>query len=286
MPKPKSLSAQKLRATFDPEKIPYKDSVDIPMGNRRRPPQPRALMALEVGLQINDPGYNVFVAGDPNLGRMHLVREFLEPRTTKAKTPPDYIYAYNFNDPDRPRSLTLPAGLGKRLKAELAAKVAKIRKEIPTRLEQETFVKKRESLFRRFQKARDELLRKMERSASRQGFDMNMDEQGALTLFPMLKGKIVTEEDFGRLDPGLQKTLRNRGDRILAAMTGVIRKINHKEQGFREKERDLEKQAASEVLNDLLTPLAKSWDKHTGLGEYFEYMRGDILNNMDRFLPQ
>jgi len=286
MPKPKPLSAQKLRATFDPEKIPYKDSLDIPLKNRRRPPQPRALMALEVGLQISDPGYNIFVAGDPNLGRMHLVREFLEPKAAKAKAPPDYIYVYNFNDPDRPRSFTLPAGNGKRLKLELAAQIAKIRKEIPDRLEQETFVKKRESLFRHFQNARDELLRKMERSASKQGFNMNMDEQGALTLFPMLKGKVVTEDDFGRLDPGLQKTLRNRGDRILTAMTGVIRKINHKEQGFKEKERGLERQAASEVLSDFLTPLAQSWGKHLGLGEYFESMRGDILENMDRFLPQ
>ncbi len=61
------------------------------------------MQALELALQIREAGYNVYVAGPPDLGtKLH---DFLSlrPRAALYLHPsPDLLYVQNFSDPDCP----------------------------------------------------------------------------------------------------------------------------------------------------------------------------------------
>ena len=81
--------------------------------------QPRALKALEMCLAIPDMEYNIYVAGDPGLGRTFLVENFLAARAGNGETPPDLVYLNNFRSPDNPILVHLPPGRGKVLKEKL-----------------------------------------------------------------------------------------------------------------------------------------------------------------------
>ena len=69
--------------------------------------QPRARKALEMGLSIPGMEYNVYVAGEPGLGRTYLVENFLLPRALVGTTPPDLVYLNNFDNPDKPTLVSL-----------------------------------------------------------------------------------------------------------------------------------------------------------------------------------
>ena len=289
MAKVKPLPIKRLRATLDPAKVPYADSRAIPPNGKRLPPQPRALQALELGLHIRDTGYNIFVAGEANLGRTYLVNDFLRPRAAKRPTPPDLAYVYNFDDPDRPKLLTLSAGVGKRLRAELAKTLTCIRREIPARLETEVYLRKRTALMDRLRTAKDQLLGKMESVAGGKGFNLDLDESGALTLYPLVEGKVVSEEEFERLDTALRKTLKSRGDKLMSVMTGYLRKVNREEQKFREHERNLDQEVIGEVLDEQIAPLAERFMDGPGakaLKAHFAALRQDILANPEQFIPK
>ncbi|MDD4953258.1 MAG: AAA family ATPase, partial [Desulfovibrionaceae bacterium] len=286
MPKVKPLPPHKLRAEFPASKVPYADSTAIPENGKSAPPQPRALMALEQALLIADPGYNVFVAGEPNLGRTYLVKGFLSPRAARMPAPPDILYLYNFADPDRPKATTLPAGRGRALKTALAEAMEAVRRDIPALFEQEAFQQRRESLFKAFQDSREDLLREMEQAATTQGFDLDLDDQGSMTLYPLVEGKVVSEADFERLDPTLRKTLKSRGDRILESMTASLRTLSAKERDYRKSQVDLEKDAVSEVLKEHLGPLAGRFADIPALIGFFAALREDVLDNLDQFLPR
>ena len=62
-----------------------------------------------MALNIRACGYNVYVSGDANLGRSYTLLSYLGPQARKRPTPPDLVYVHNFDDPDRPRLLSLPA---------------------------------------------------------------------------------------------------------------------------------------------------------------------------------
>ena len=112
------------------------------------------MQALEMALQIPTKGYNVYLSGEPDLGRSHMLLSYLVPQARKAPTPDDLVYVHNFADPDRPGLFALPAGMGKKFKQSLKDLVEHIREELPRRFEAGAYVKRRAKLVDNFQNAR------------------------------------------------------------------------------------------------------------------------------------
>lgn len=295
MPKTLPLPAHKLHVTIESARIPWENSDAIPAGLRNgrnrlgRILQPRALQALELALHIHTGGYNIYLSGETHLGRTYMLREFLTPRARKAPTPPDLLYVNNFSDPDRPRLIAVPAGQGRKLKKALGEVLVKMRKELATRFETDSFVKRRAQLLDKLQDVRSGLLKKMDSVAEDKGFNLDMDENGALTLYPMVEGKRLSEEEFGNLDAELRLTLKRKGDGLLQAMAGLMRQLTRAEHEFHEDERSLEREVVRQVLDEMLTPVeervlrACPGDR---LKEHFTALRADILDNLDALMPR
>jgi len=276
------LSPSRLRTACDPASIPAKDSRDIPEDPEALAKiQPRAHSAMEMALAIKSREYNVYLSGDPHLGRTYFARCFLDPAAAGGSPPPDLIYVHNFEDPDRPRIIRLPAGQGRRLKSAMAKAVADLRDEIPAHFEREAYLAKRQTLLRGFNTGRDELYADMEVRAKDEGFSLALDDQGALTLYPLLEGKVVSDEEFEHLDPDLKKELKGRGDQLLEEMGEYLRRITREEKGLRDQEKSLDRETASEVLDARLAPLFDEFGGNEALSGHFKAVREDILDNLD-----
>lgn len=276
------LPSARLRTACDPATIPGNDSRDIPDDpDVLARTQPRAHAALMMALAIKNREYNVYLAGDPHLGRTYFARRFLDPAAAAAPTPPDLAYVHNFEDPDRPRCISLPAGLGKKLKAALAKAVAGVKDDLPAHFEREAYLAKRQTLMRGFTAGRDEIYADMERRAKDEGFSLSLDDQGALTLYPLMEGKVVSDEEFERLDPDLKKELKARGDRVLEEMGESLRRLSREEKGLRDQEKSLDRETAAEVLDARLEPLVAKYGENAALAGYFKALREDMLDNLD-----
>lgn len=293
MPSITPLPTTRLHATFDPTRIPWEDSRAIPLprnGNGRKNPfQPRAMQALDLALQIRTAGYNIYLSGEADLGRSYMLLSYLRPQARKAPTPPDLVYVQNFADPDRPTLLALPAGQGKKFKQSLKETLENVGKELARRFEATTYVKQRAKLVDQFQNVRIGLLHKMNSVAVHKGFNLDMDENGGLTLYPLVEGKRLSEEEFERLDNTVRLNLKRRGDSLVQAMAGFMRQLNKAEESFHDNERDLERQAMGQVLDALLTPAQQRILKACPvpeLADYFAALREDILKNTESFLPR
>lgn len=292
MPTITPLPTSRLHATFDPARVPWEDIRQIPQprNGRRNPFQPRAMQALDLALQIKAQGYNVYVSGDPDLGRSHMLLTYLRPQARKAPIPPDLVYVHNFADPDRPTLLPLPAGQGIKLKQSLKNLVEQIEQELPRRFEAGAYVKRRARLVDTFQNARLGLLRKMNSVAVDKGFNLDMDDSGGLTLYPLVEGKRLSEEEFDRLDSTVRLKLKSRGDTLVQAMSGFMRQLSRAEETLQDGERDLEREALGQVLDALLNPLRQRFLKICaqvpGLEAYFDALRADMLKNPEAFLQR
>ena len=292
MPKIHPLPSHKLHTRLESARIPWENSDSIPRQGRngyKHILQPRAMQALELALHIDSGGYNVYVSGEAHLGRTYMLREFLAPHARKAPTPPDLIYVNNFADNDRPRLMALPAGQGRKLKKGLSDVLARVRKELPSRFETDSFVKRRAQILDKFQDVRAGLLKKMDAAAGGKGFNLDVDENGGLTLYPMVEGKRLSEEEFDRLDAELRQALKRKGDTLLHAMAGLMRRLTRAEQEFRNDERSLEREVVRQVLDELLTPLEERILRACpveSLKEHFISLRADIIDNVDGFIAR
>ena len=72
--------------------------------------QERALSALNLALNISEPGFSLFVSGPPGTGRSTALATHLEQPARARAIPPDWRYVYNFQDHSQPQPISLPCG--------------------------------------------------------------------------------------------------------------------------------------------------------------------------------
>ncbi len=245
--------------------------------------QPRARKALELGLSIPGMEYNIYVAGEPGLGRTYMVENFLAPRARDAATPPDLAFLHNFKNPERPTLLLLPAGRGKILKDVLQRAVKRLRRDLPRHFEQSSYLRLQNKLFSKLAGVRDDLVGKMEEVATKGGFSLNIDEAGAVSLTPLVDGKVLTSEEFERLDTSLKKDIKDQSSAVLNSISSLSRLVHKHEQEFRVQEHHLAQEHGANLVDRVLSPVRKKFSDIKALKAYFDDFKEDILDNLGHY---
>ncbi len=111
MKKIKSLHYSALRLTLDITQLDFKTTQKIKPINGFIG-QERALDALKFGISISKKGYNIYAMGPPGIGKHSFITTLLNDHVNRLPTPPDWCYIYNFDVPEKPIALQLPAGKG------------------------------------------------------------------------------------------------------------------------------------------------------------------------------
>lgn len=93
--------------------------------------QEKAIESLRFGLLMKKSGYNIYIAGLSGTGRTSYSKLIIERFAKKIKVPNDWVYVYNFEDPQCPKAIGVEAGLGAQFKKDIEDLVKKLRIEIP-----------------------------------------------------------------------------------------------------------------------------------------------------------
>ena len=107
-----SLPSQ-LRLTIDPTSLGFASTAELQDLPLPWIGQERAQAAAQFGLHMNQPDYHLFVLGEVGSGRTSLMRQAMQTAAALRPVPPDLCYLHNFEAPERPRALRLPAGQGR-----------------------------------------------------------------------------------------------------------------------------------------------------------------------------
>lgn len=99
------------------------------------------MSAIRFGLRMRRKGYNLFVLGPSGTGKQTVVRRILDEYAPGESTPTDWCYVYNFEQPDRPRALRLPAGQGVAFQRQMKSLVTELSSILPTLLGDEEAIR-------------------------------------------------------------------------------------------------------------------------------------------------
>ena len=288
MTKVASLSVSQLHATCDPERIPWADSTQIPLGRsdaaHKLHFQPRVIKALDLALSITANGYNVYVSGDSGLGRTHTVLSYLQPVAKRGPIPNDLIYVYNFQDPDHPMLFSLPNGTGVKVKNLLRDTVQAVIKKLAVRFDNTTYLKKHASQLSRFQKIKIDLLQKTNDVAHERGLHFDMDDNGALSLSPMVDGKKMSDAEYEKLDSAVRMELKQKSDALVLDIADLMRSLTQAEETYRADEKNLDQLLMKELLDSTFSPVVNKILKLTKadvLKGYLADLREDIIKNTE-----
>ena len=250
--------------------------------------QDRAQEAIRFGLEVDKPGYNLFVTGLTGTGKTSAIKAHLQSvvddldRQEKRRTISDWAYVYNFEDADRPRAVRLPRGTGKVYRQQLSTLLRTLQEEIPKVLKSEGFEAQVRGHEETDRKATQDLMSELERAGQAANFALQMTPNG-ITIFPMTEGRPMTPEEYQALEPEPKQAIDEVRSHLMQQTQDTMAKIRELEKASAQRVREMERSAGDQLVDQVFFELqALSQDIPemqqflTTLGEY-------VLNNINLF---
>ena len=186
--------------------------------------QDRGIKALEFGLQVNVKGYNLYLEGPSGVGKTMYTKNYLDKIAAKQKPPHDWCYIYNFDNPNEPIAVDLPAGQGKEFKEAMEGFIKEIKKDIKKTFNNDDFEKEKALIKQEFETKRSALLEQLNKEASKYDFQVKTAQNG-IYMMPIVDGKAIEEEEFDKLDEHIKKQYEEKSVIVQEQIMNVIGQI-------------------------------------------------------------
>ncbi len=277
------LAPEQLRRQLDPERLPFRTTAEVePLEGTIG--QPRALSALEFGLEIPTDGYNLYVAGRPGSGRESTVRRYLERYARQRPTPSDWVYVHNFKDPEQPVAIALPAGQGAQLARDMDEFVRAAQQAIPRAFESEEYDRRRREILEMLERQREELWSAVQEFAQQRGFALQATPAGVISV-PLVQGRPIAPEAFELLPEPVREDLERKSQEIQERIGDTLREVRRLEKQTAERLRQLDREVALFAVGSLFDDLRERYANLPGVLAYLEEVREDLPDHLHDFFP-
>lgn len=272
------LAPEALTRPFTPEQFNFTSTEDLEPF-RGVLGQERAVEALQFGVAMPRPGYNVFVMGEPGTGRFSFVKRYLKAEAKRLETPADRLYVNHFDEPREPRALELASGTAGDFLDDINQLIDNLLATFPAVFEHPSFQQKKNAIDRAFNKRYDQALDVIERLSLEKNVALYRDSSN-IAFTPMLEGKALDEAEFAQLP----ETERERFHADIAILEERLNEeLASLPQWKRESSnqlRQLNEETITVALQPLLAPLSQKYAENAGVCAYLQAMQVNLLKTV------
>jgi len=283
--KNKELSFKELKKYYDLTTFEYETTEDFPPVEEVIG-QERAVKAIEFGLNIDAPGYNIYVTGMSDTGRTSTVKEILEKISPKMKVPDDWCYIYNFQDPDHPLAINLPSGKGREFEKDMRELVRVLSTEIPRVFENEDYKKKRRQLAEKYELQKKELISGVEKIIKEKNFQMVKTPFGFTTVPLKKDGQPFSQLEFQKLKDKEKKKIEAETANLQKEIANVLETVNTVDRKYREELNKFNRQLTLFVVKHRVERLKKKYKENSLIIKYLNEVKADLIENVGDFLKK
>ena len=232
--------------------------------------QERAIRAVEFGLSMNNPGYNIYMAGITGTGKTSVVKSYIE-KVIKEKeergqtySVNDWCYLYNFADPDRPQILSLPKGKGKALKNQATGLLIELREGLGKAFSSEEYSAERKRLGEEGQNEQRKLWEEVSEESRQGGFLFQLTSAGP-ALIPLADGKPMEQPQYLSLDEATRKELEDWRVELAKRVQESFEKVRGVEKATVEKSQKLDQDVGEFAVSSLFKALLHEYEEVVGI---------------------
>ena len=231
--------------------------------------QERAINALEMGLDIDKPGFNLYLSGLPGTGRNTALRSYVDGIAANKPIPPDWGYVYNFQDPSQPKAISLPCGMIRVLADDMRDLVHDCRLD---------------EAMKEIAAKRESVTAEMEKTAEAAGFALRSTPMG-ISPVPVKEGRPMTPEEFNALPEDERKQLEEKAEAVQQSIGRVTAELTRLNKLGSEQAGNVDKEVVRFALKPVVDELQAKYAEYPEVVAYLDEVESDVVEHPDMFKP-
>jgi len=256
--------------------------------------QDRAQEAITLALEINDPRYNLYVAGDAGVGRLAAVMRSVNEVAATRVVKNDWVYVHHFEQPEEPTALALPSGKGRAFTHDIEAFVLNCRRELRRAFSADVYDQRRTQLLSDVETQHGKLLDDLQNTALKLGFVIQGTPSGLAVLpYKQKEGapaptsdsldglETLSQEEYNALPETERQRLQQAHDQVQAAIAQTLPQAHALEEQARQRVRALDHEVADRAIGRLAEQVIASYPDSAQIGEYVRHLRADMVAHAD-----
>ena len=245
--------------------------------------QDRGIRALEFGVNVDLKGYNLYLEGPTGVGKTMYTKKFLQTRAAKEKVPNDWCYIYNFNDPNEPIAVSLPAGQGKVFQETMDAFIRNIRKDIKKTFNNDEFEKEKKLIKQEFEEKKDSILVKLNDKTLKHGFQVKSAQNG-IYMMPVYEGKTIEEEEYEKLPLEVKSEFESKSQVVQEMIFDTLSELKIIENKADKKIEEWKANIALLTVNIHVNNVKANYKRNKKINNFLDNVKKDILKNVNAFM--
>ncbi len=245
--------------------------------------QERGIVALEFGLNVDVNGYNLYVEGPSGVGKTMYTKNYLDKISKKKKTPCDWCYLYNFDNPNEPIALSLPAGQGVEFQETMNSFIKDVRADINKTFNNEDFEKEKALIKQEYEQKRSILLEKLNKESMKHGFEVKTAQNG-IYMMPIYEGRTLEEEEFNKLDDSIKQQFEDKSSIVQEQIMNTISEIKLIEKQSEKKIQEWQSNISLLTVNVHINYIKSKYKRNKKISQFLDNIKKDIMKNVSLFL--
>ena len=277
------LKSEQLYTKCDPKKFKFTTTAELEerlsaLG------QDRALSAVEVGINIQSKGYNLFCLGPEGTGKTSLVKRVLVNEAKKRPTPDDWAYVYNFDEPYKPQAISFPAGTATEFAKDIDKLIETLSSSIPTILESDEYKASLSIIHEKYKQHKEEYIKILQKKAKGKSVSLLHMPVG-LVVAPTKNGEVLSPDAFDELPEDEKKQLINDLNQMQEEIENTAQDLPQWEDKQRKETNNLREKFLKAAVKNPIDEVISKYKGHKQINEFLKKIQKYILGNVDEFLP-
>ena len=288
-----AVSLEQLRWRLDVSKLSFETTEDLPP-LKEIIGQDRGVEAFRFGINIEKPGYNVFVTGTPGSGRMSTVQKLLEELSKREGAPDDLCYVNCFKNSETPSLLRFKAGRGAVFKKDVKTFVDTLKKDIPELFESQEYVNTKKKVMEAYEQKAESFSKSLNQKVKDEGFALVDVQAGPIKrpeLMPIVDEKPIPihqlEEmvEKGRFPKEEFENLKQKHAMLREQIDHIFLELRDLQREVKEKIEAMDRAMFIKTASDLAGRIFDTY-RENSVKTYIEAMIEDISEHLNIFMPQ
>ena len=283
MRKINELSYKDLKDVCNPNMFKFEKIKEIADTTNLVYGQDRGIKALEFGVNVDLKGYNLYLEAPAGVGKTMYTKKFLQTKALKEKIPNDWCYIYNFDDPNEPIAVSLPAGQGKIFQETMDSFIRNIRRDIKKTFNNDEFEKEKKVIKQEFETKKEAILAKLNDKTLKQGFQVKSAQNG-IYMMPVYEGKTVEEEEYEKLPLEVKSEFESKSQVVQEMIFDTLSELKLIENKADKKIDEWQSNVALLTVNIHINNVKSNYKRNKKINTFLDNVKKDILKNINTFM--